>query len=53
MRTQTYELCRICVLIIIVNMKVVIECGGGSGGARTRDLDLKRILLYQLSYKPV
>lgn len=26
---------------------------GGSGGDRTRDLGLKRPLLYQLSYRPV
>ena len=26
---------------------------GGIGGARTRDLGLKRALLYQLSYNPI
>lgn len=28
-------------------------CNGGIGGARTRDLGLKRALLYQLSYNPI
>ena len=27
-------------------------CNGGSGGTRTHDKELKRLLLYQLSYRP-
>ncbi len=41
-----------CFLKIPCFHKGFYESNGGNGGARTRDLGLKRALLYQLSYIP-